>query len=55
MINTNNIADLLNYIKNHKKKGNLRLNIKGKNIKITKSKKPDLVLQNDKITFNIKI
>ena len=55
MINANNIAELLNYIKKHKKIGNLRLNIKGKDIKITKSKKPDLVLQNDKITFNIKI
>ena len=55
MINVNNIAELLNYIKKHKKIGNLRLNIKGKDIKITKSKKPDLVLQNDKIIFNIKI
>ena len=55
MINANNIAELLNYIKKRKKIGNLRLNIKGTNIKITKSKKPDLVLQNDKIIFNIKI
>ena len=55
MISANNIAELLNYIKKHKKIGNLRLNIKGKDIKITKSKKPDLVLQNDKIIFNIKI
>ncbi len=55
MINANNIAELLNYIKKHKKIGNLRLNIKGKDIKITKSKKSDLVLQNDKIIFNIKI
>ena len=55
MINANNIAELLNYIKKHKKIGNLRLNIKGKDIKITKSKKPDLVLQNDKIIFNTKI
>ena len=55
MISANNIAELLNYIKKHKKIGNLRLNIKDKNIKITKSKKPDLVLQNDKIIFNIKI
>ena len=55
MINANNIAELLNYIKKHKKIGNLRLNIKGKDIKITKSKKPDLVLQNNKIIFNIKI
>ena len=55
MINANNIAELLNYIKKHKKIGNLRLNIKGKDIKITKSKKPDLFLQNDKIIFNIKI
>ena len=55
MINVNNIAELLNYIKKYKKISNLRLNIKGKDIKITTSKKPDLVLQNDKITFNIKI
>ena len=55
MINANNIAELLNYIKKHKKIGNLRLNIKGKDIKITKIKKPDLVLQNNKIIFNIKI
>ena len=55
MINANNIAELLNYIKKHKKIGNLRLNIKGKDIKITKSKKPNLVLKNDKIIFNIKI
>ena len=55
MINANNIAELLNFIKKHKKIANLRLNIKGKDIKITKSKKPDLVLQNDKITFNTKI
>ena len=39
MINANNIAELLNYIKKHKEIGNLRLNIKGKDIKITKSKK----------------
>ena len=55
MINANNIAELLNYIKKHKKIGNLRLNIKGKDIKISKSKKPDLVLQNDKIIFSTKI
>ena len=55
MINANNIAELLNYIKKHKKIGNLRLNIKGKDIKISKSKKPDLVLQNDKVIFNTKI
>ena len=55
MINANNIAELLNYIKKHKKIGNLRLKIKGKDIKITKSKKPDLFLQKDKIIFNIKI
>ena len=55
MINANNIAELLNYIKKHKKIGNLRLNIKGKDIKITKSKKPDLVLKNNKVIFNIKI
>ena len=54
MINANNIAELLNYIKNYKEISNLRLKIKGKDIKITKSKKPDLVLQHDKITFNIK-
>ena len=55
MINANNIAELLNYIKKHKKISNLRLNIKGKDIKKTNNKKPDVILQKNKIIFNIKI
>ena len=55
MINVNNIAKLLNYIKKHKKISNLRLNIKGKEIKITKNKNPDFIIQNNKIIFNTKI
>ena len=55
MINTNNIAELLNFIKYHKEISNLRLNIRGKNIKFIKNKKPDLVLNNNKIIFNTKI
>ena len=55
MINVNNIAELLNYIKKHKKISNLRLNIKGKDIKKTNNKKPDVILQKNKIIFNIKI
>jgi len=55
MINVNNIAELLNYIKKHKKISNLRLNIKGKEIKITKNKNPDFIIQNNKIIFNTKI
>jgi len=55
MINVNNIAELLNYIKKHKKISNLRLSIKGKDIKKTNNKKPDVILQKNKIIFNIKI
>ena len=55
MINVNNIAELLNYIKKHKKISNLRLNIKGKDVKETNNKKPDVILQKNKIIFNIKI
>lgn len=55
MINVNNIAELLNYIKKHKKISNLRLSIKGKDIKKTNNKKPDVILQKNKIIFNIRI
>ena len=55
MINVNNIAELLNYIKKHKKISNLRLNIKGKDIKKTNNKKPHVILQKNKIIFNVKI
>ena len=43
MINANNIAELLNYIKKHKKISNLQLNIKGKDIKKTNNKKSDVI------------
>ena len=39
MINSNNIAVLLNYIKNNKKISNLSLNITRNSISITKVKK----------------
>ena len=55
MINSNNIAELLNFIKNQKKISNLRLNIRGKDIKIAKNKCPDLFINNNKIIFNTKI
>ena len=55
MINANNIAELLNFIKNQKKISNLRINIRGKDIKIAKSKYSDLFINNNKIIFNTKI
>ena len=55
MINANNIAVLLNFIKNQKKISNLRLNIRGKDIKIAKNKCPDIFINNNKIIFNTKI
>ncbi len=55
MINANNIAELLNFIKNQKKISNLRLNIRGKDIKIAKNKCPDIFINNNKIIFNTKI
>ena len=53
MINSNNIAVLLNYIKNNKKISNLSLNITRNNISITKVKKnADLIISNKDILIN---
>ena len=53
MINSNNIAVLLNYIKNNKKISNLSLNITRSNISITKVKKnADLIISNKDIIIN---
>ena len=53
MINSNNIAVLLNYIKNNKKISNLSLNITRNSISITKVKKnADLIISNKDITIN---
>ena len=50
MINSNNIAVLLNYIKKNKKISNLSLNITRNNINITKVKKnADLIISNKSI------
>ena len=53
MINSNNIAVLLNYIKNNKKISNLSLNINRNSISITKIKKnADLIITNKDIIIN---
>ena len=53
MINSNNIAVLLNYIKNNKKISNLSLNIIRNSISITKVKKnADLIISNKDIIIN---
>ena len=53
MINSNNIAVLLNYIKNNKKISNLSLNISRNSISITKVKKnADLIISNKDIIIN---
>ena len=53
MINLNNIAVLLNYIKNNKKISNLSLNINRNSISITKIKKnADLIITNKDIIIN---
>ena len=53
MINSNNIAVLLNYIKKNKKISDLSLNITRNNINITKVKKnADLIISNKGITIN---
>ena len=53
MINSNNIAVLLNYIKKNKKISNLSLNITRNNINITKVKKNvDLIIINKSIIIN---
>ena len=53
MINSNNIAVLLNYIKNNKKISNLSLKITRNSISITKVKKnADLIISNKDIIIN---
>ena len=53
MINLNNIAVILNYIKNNKKISNLSLNITRNSISITKVKKnADLIISNKDIIIN---
>ena len=53
MINSNNIAVLLNYIKNNKKISKLSLNITRNSISITKVKKnADLIISNKDIIIN---
>ena len=53
MINSNNIAVLLNYIKKNKKISNLNLNITRNSISITKVKKnADLIISNKDIIIN---
>ena len=53
MINSKNIAVLLNYIKNNKKISNLSLNITRNSISITKVKKnADLIISNKDIIIN---
>ena len=53
MINSNNIAVLLNYIKNNKKISNLSLNMTRNSISITKVKKnADLIISNKDIIIN---
>ena len=53
MIDSNNIAVLLNYIKNNKKISNLSLNITRNSISITKVKKnADLIISNKDIIIN---
>ena len=53
MINSNNIAVLLNYIKNNKKISNLSLNITRNSISITKVKKnADLIISNKDLIIN---
>ena len=53
MINTNNIADLFNFIKNHEKNNSLIIKITKNKIKIVKNKKSaDLIINNKYITVN---
>ena len=56
MINRNNIADLFNFIKNHKKTKTLSLNITKNNIYISENrKKADLIINNNNIEINTNI
>ena len=53
MINTNNIADLFNFIQNHEKNNSLIIKITKNKIKIVKNKKnADLIINNKYITVN---
>ncbi|MDC1054301.1 RibD family protein [Alphaproteobacteria bacterium] len=53
MINTNNIADLFNFIKNHEKNNSLIIKITKNKIKIVKNKKnADLIINNKCISVN---
>ena len=53
MINTNNIADLFNFIKNQEKNNSLIIKITKNKIKIVKNKKnSDLIINNKYITVN---
>ena len=53
MINTNNIADLFNFIKNQEKNNSLIIKITKNKIKIVKNKKnADLIINNKYITVN---
>jgi len=53
MINTNNIADLFNFIKNHEKNNSLSIKITKNKIKIVKNKKnADLIINNKHISVN---
>ena len=56
MINSNNIADLFNFIRNQKNSSDLSLKITKNNINVTKNKKnADLIVDNKNITINTKI
>ena len=56
MINSNNIADLFNFIRNQKNSSHLSLKITKNNIDITNNKKnADLIVDNKNITINTKI
>ena len=56
MINSNNIADLFNFIRNQKNSSDLSLKITKNNINVTKNKKnADLIVENKNITIKTKI
>ena len=56
MINSNNIADLFNFIRNQKNSSDLSLKITKNNIDVTKNKNnADLIIDNKNLTINTKI
>ena len=56
MIDTNNIAEIFNFVKNQKNSSDLSLKITKNNINVTKNKKnADLIVDNKNITINTKI